>query len=209
MRRLNWPWRRRQHAPAAEPTLSLVQYEPMGPLPAPEPVPTPPFDWSGYDIQAEADAIRRTVQMQHLPAGAQRIVRETAREIRSDLTGPIFAADGLPLMDDPFIADFNWNVRAFEALTKAKHTMPLHLDRALYALRQTPGRGTLTFTVFAPPLWCEDEAAMRSVELALRRQINEVVCFAIWARVTFTWRTSNDPAWAVSIAVDTPLEGVA
>lgn len=181
--------------------------------PAPEPPPAmPPQDslpqvYQTEGVHAEVTAIGNTCWPDWKPP--IRALPRTARRILAD-TSVVFTADNLPLMDDPFIADFTWNVSAFDALTRARQTLPLHQARALYHVQHRPCSGMLTFTVYAPPLWCEDERAILAVERELRRQINESVCFAIWARVTFTWRKSNDPAWAVSIAaVDAPREGVA
>jgi hypothetical protein len=209
-------------APASEPTAPIV-YEPLTPeqwrreeeeavaeseawcaIARDEPPPQMPSDRLA---QAELTAIGNACWPDWQPP--IRALPCTARRILAD-TSVVFTADGLPLMDDPFVADFNWSVSAFDALTKAKQRMERRQRQKLYQLQRNPQSGTLTYTVFAPPLWCEDEAAIRNVERELRRQINESVCFAVWARVTFTWRTSNDPAWAVSIAaVDAPMEEAA
>jgi len=213
MRRVIRLWHRRQRAITTTPATPRVEDATAQPAPMPEPATAPPVvDWSGYDINAAVDAIVAN-HIPALPRRVQQVVRETARAIRSDLTGAIFTADDLSLPDDPFIPDVEWAQRVYDHLWYCKRNMSIEQHNALYRLELTPRLGRTTFTIFAPPDWCEDRDAMQNIENALLNEVNSALALVITMPHTrFDWRPSPSLAvcWAVSIAaVDAPREGVA
>jgi hypothetical protein len=203
MHRLMHFFRRRQHAPAAEPTLT-VQGEVNYWYAEAQRLRAPLDGTLKQSIQEAMTRIGNVVwpnwkmpQTPPLPANVLPLIRETAREARADIAS-IFSADNLPLMDDPFYADVDWKLDLFNAvmpqLTPATRA-------TLHRLSRAPARASWTLTIFAPPVWCEDEDAICAVEMELYPALAGILGLDYWGiGPKPTWRASDTPGWAVSIA---------